>query len=411
MQMTLPQMAPAGQMEYWAGYTFSMPLGDQWKWCSGVVLTPKYAKRAARECRGLPVMMDNGAFAAWRDQKTLGFDEHVGQLIAGIEGLGRVPDRIILPDIVADGVASLERSKRAIAPLASRYGHKRLWLPIQENMDVQQVLGMAKTMGGLFVGGATKKWKMDITKLVRWYDGDVPIHIGRLSKSRELAEAIYAGANSFDTTTFMRQQHVNQDIKWHDRFRLCVEQCIMGDSVILLSGGPDSVALLEYCKQQDRKVACCLWVDYGQPARHQEYKHAQAAANHYGVRLEVRKVALGLGDMGEGKEAQVVPGRNAILCTIAANLAASCGAEEVMIGCVQEDAKDYADCTLQYIDSLNAVTRPFGVKLVAPWAELSKSNVIKMIPSHVETWSCYSNSLVACGKCNACLGRQHAIAS
>lgn len=405
MQLSLPQITPLKRLEYWAGYTFSMPLGDQWKWCRGVVLTPRYARRAAKECRGLPVMMDNGAFAAWKNGVALPFSEHMSQLIGGIETLGRTPERIILPDIVADGAASFARSKKSIELLAARYGLNRLWLPIQEGMDVHEAMRVAKNMGGIFIGGATKQWKLDVVRYLRWYNKTIPVHIGRLSKPQELAEAVYVGANSFDTTTFMRQQHINRKIKWHDRFRLCVEQAIMGDNIILLSGGPDSVALLEHCKQRGSSVACCLWIDYGQPARHQEYKHAQAAADRYGVRLEVRKVSLGLGDMGEGVGAQVVPGRNAVLCTIAANLAASCGAKHVLIGSVMEDAKNYADCTTKYVRDLTAITKPFGVQVLAPWTYQRKAEVAKLIPPDLDTWSCYSSDNNPCGECASCKQR------
>lgn len=403
-QLSLPQMAPSRQLEYWAGYSFGMPLCDQWKWCSGVVFTPRWAKRVRRECRGLPLMLDNGAFAAWRDGVDLDFDQHVESLHVAINEIGEVPDRIILPDIVAGGSASLVRSMRAIDDLA-QYGKSKMWLPVQEGMDINLAMGVASDLGGIFVGGATKEWKIQITKWLRNHNRDIKIHVGRLSKPHELAEAIYAGASSFDTTTFMRQQTINKHIKWHNRFRLCVEQAIMGDLIILLSGGPNSVALLEHAKNNDINVACALFVDYGQPSKKKEYRHAMRAAQYYGVRLEVRKVQVGLGDMAEGKGVEVVPVRNAILCTIAANLAASCGANSVMIGAVASDAVTYADCTEKYIESLNTLTSPFCVSVMAPWVNTSHKEVGRLVPIELETWSCYRLGEEPCLECPACRAR------
>lgn len=396
------------KMDYWAGYTFGMPLGNQWRWCAGVVLTPRWAKKAKNDCLGLPIMLDNGAFPAWRDGIEISAEEQITSMINAIEVLGSVPERIILPDIVAGGYNSFDRSVKSI-PSFAKFGLKRLWLPIQENMNLNDALFIADILGGVFIGGACKKWKMDTVAKIRKERPEMPIHVGRISKSNEMSEAVSSGVTSFDTTTFMRQQKANKKINWLDRFKSFVEVKIMGENVILLSGGPDSVALLQHCKNRNLSVACGLWIDYGQPARKKEYEHAKKAAEFYGVRLEVRKVKLNLGDMGDMGTPQVVPGRNAVLVSIAANVAASCGADCVMIGCVMEDAKNYPDCTTQYARALSAITKPFGVQVLAPWTYQRKSDVMAMIPEGLNTWSCYSGGNRPCETCKACEGRLQAL--
>lgn len=205
-------------------------------------------------------------------------------------------------------------------------------------------------------------------------------------------------------------------------------------SVVLLSGGLDSAVTTAVATAAGR--VAFMHVNYGQRTEARELKAFNAIANHYGAK-ERLVVDLGfLRDIGRSAltdetiavpkglpkttvralivPVTYVPFRNAVLLSIAVSWAETIGASAVYIGAVEEDSSGYPDCRREFIEGFNGVvqlgTKPeTRIKIKAPLIKLKKSAIVKKgiklkAPLHL-TWSCYTDSLLACGECESCLLR------
>jgi 7-cyano-7-deazaguanine synthase len=179
-------------------------------------------------------------------------------------------------------------------------------------------------------------------------------------------------------------------------------------SVLLLSGGIDSTAVLvEY---HDR-ITRCLFVDYGQPAVVEEKRAASRMADRFGIEFLVATVrGMNLGSMSDAPGvpgARVVVGRNAVLISLAANVAGVGG--DVWIGCHLDDFEEYHDCREEWLFQMMAALKMgYNVRVRAPFASLPKASVrAKLASQQIEfsnLWSCYAPQApdVPCGTCNSC---------
>ena len=181
--------------------------------------------------------------------------------------------------------------------------------------------------------------------------------------------------------------------------------------VVLWSGGLDSTVLLEKARQ-DGRLHTALWFRYPHPANSYEYTAAEKmrrtmpdlpyvelAAPLFGTDA----LATGIGTPGP----RVVPGRNAVFISLAVNYAAATGADEVWFGANREDAADYPDCRLAFIDAMNIASRPFGVHVFAPLMHSTRAQILKdaarLGVDPAACWSCYEpRDGKPCGECNSC---------
>lgn len=144
--------------------------------------------------RRRPFALDNGAF---KDQGSgLPFDgeaflRHVEQ-VAPLS-----PDFIVLPDIVAGGLASLELSLSWVLRLR---GAAPLYLPLQDGMAEADILPHLATVDGLFVGGGDA-WKLSTGAALCAFGRahGKPVHIGRAGTKKKVAWALRSGATSLDS--------------------------------------------------------------------------------------------------------------------------------------------------------------------------------------------------------------------
>lgn len=170
--------------------------------------------------------------------------------------------------------------------------------------------------------------------------------------------------------------------------------------VHLLSGGLDSVTLLYDLRGNGHRVHCLL-VDYGQP----HVKELQFAEQHC-KRLDVlwtRMVIPRLGGLVDGQ--WVVPGRNAILISLAVSLAMRATAESVTIGCNADDEGSFHDCSRQFMDHMNAATMSgYKVEVCAPYIAKRKWEIAAMAKDMGVSgvWYCYAGAESPCLKCPAC---------
>lgn len=152
----------------------------------------------ALRSEGFRYALDNGAWTA--HQQGTPFD--AGKFEFALEKMGRGADWIVLPDIVAGGLRSLDMSLRwldrclAFAPVL---------LPVQNGMeraDVQRLLGPRV---GIFVGGDTA-WKCET--MPEWgrvaRDVGCHLHVGRVNSRRRIKLCHTCGVDSFDGTSVTR---------------------------------------------------------------------------------------------------------------------------------------------------------------------------------------------------------------
>lgn len=222
------------RLQIYAGYSWGMSTRELDDFITGVIVAPKHAERASKErrlretcrhryCGGRPleaevwdeeledvdtplaVMLDNGAYPAYRDGRELSFVEQLDGLFRALEFF---PDAawIVAPDVVAEPRRSWARTTRSLAKLASA-GLHRVLVPFQNGMDLDQVAGLARELeSGVFVGG-TLDWKLSAA--ARLEELGLYVHVGRVASDAQLAACARHGVASIDSTSFLRRQHHN----------------------------------------------------------------------------------------------------------------------------------------------------------------------------------------------------------
>jgi 7-cyano-7-deazaguanine synthase len=173
----------------------------------------------------------------------------------------------------------------------------------------------------------------------------------------------------------------------------------------LLSGGLDSVTLLHDLKMQGHSVHCVMF-DYKQ--RHvQELTFAKWHCHRLGVLFTTIDLPP-LGGLTE--ESWIVPNRNAIMLSLAVNLAVKSGADTVTIGCNKEDEAGFPDCRMAFIKLFNTMlmTSEIRVEVCAPYLDKSKAWIARLASDLEiklsEVWTCYQpTSTGPCGVCPACV--------
>ena len=199
-------------------------------------------------------------------------------------------------------------------------------------------------------------------------------------------------------------------------------------AIVLASGGLDSAVCLAEAVQ-DFEVSL-LHINYGQRTEARELQAFQDLADHY--RISRRLVAdisylkeiggsslvddslaveVGLPEEGQQVPSTYVPFRNAHILCVGMSWAEVTGAEALYIGAVQEDGSGYPDCTQDFYDKFAAAaeagTKPdTRVAICTPLIKMSKGQIVTRglelgAPLHL-TWSCYTDSDLACGQCESC---------
>lgn len=199
-------------------------------------------------------------------------------------------------------------------------------------------------------------------------------------------------------------------------------------SVLLLSGGVDSLVLLAREVRAGRAPRLCVSFDYGQRHR-RELEAAWQIAGVYRVphttlRLPpepfTASALTGGGDVPKGlhfadpaQAATVVPNRNMTMLALAGGLAVKCGAKAVLFGAHAGDAAVYADCRAGFVAAVSeAMVLACGVRVEAPFLTMDKAAVVALgaglgVPFAL-AWSCYVGGDEPCGECGACAERQGA---
>ena len=202
------------------------------------------------------------------------------------------------------------------------------------------------------------------------------------------------------------------------------------DSIIIVSGGMDSVTLL--CEYKDR-IAVGVSFDYGSNHNAREIPFARQHCEILGIEHIVIDLAFmpqyfksslldGAGAVPEGHYADdnikstVVPFRNGIMLSIAAGIAESRGLKYVMMANHSGDHTIYPDCRQEFVNAMNEATKAGtfpGIEILAPYTGITKAEIARRGKAlgidYSKTWSCYKGGEYHCGKCGTCVERKEAM--
>ena len=202
------------------------------------------------------------------------------------------------------------------------------------------------------------------------------------------------------------------------------------DSVIILSGGMDSVTLLHYRKE---RIALAVSFDYGSNHNVREIECARRQCENLGIEHLVIPLDFmgiyfrsslfeGADSIPEGHYADenmkstVVPFRNGIMLSVACGLAESRGLRHVMMANHGGDHAIYPDCRPEFVTSMSDAMRNGtyeGVDILAESTNITKSDIArlgkKLGVDYSMTYSCYKGGAKHCGRCGTCIERKEAM--
>src|SRR5574344_847085 len=204
----------------------------------------------------------------------------------------------------------------------------------------------------------------------------------------------------------------------------------MKDSIIIVSGGMDSITML-YDKKDE--IAMGISFDYGSNHNKREIPFAEMHCK----RLSIPHITIPLDFMhkyfkssllegadaipegnydDENMKSTVVPFRNGIMLSIAIGMAESKGLKKVLIANHAGDHTIYPDCRPEFIDAINHAAQAGNyvkAQVTAPYTNITKSDIARIGKrlglDYKETWSCYKGGEKHCGKCGTCRERKEAL--
>lgn len=201
------------------------------------------------------------------------------------------------------------------------------------------------------------------------------------------------------------------------------------DSVIVVSGGMDSVTLMH--EYRDR-VALAVTFDYGSNhnAREIECARRQCAAlgiehlviplmfmaEYFESSLLAGAEAIPEGNYDDSNmKSTVVPFRNGIMLSVACGLAESRGLRHVLIANHGGDHAIYPDCRAEFVKAIGEAMRAGtyeGVDIMAPYTDMTKADIAArgaaLGVDYSLTYSCYKGGARHCGRCGTCRERKEA---
>ena len=203
----------------------------------------------------------------------------------------------------------------------------------------------------------------------------------------------------------------------------------MKDSVIIVSGGMDSITMLYEFKDQ---IALGVSFNYGSNHNNREIPFAEMHCK----RLGIPHITIDLGFMPqyfkssllegadaipegnydeENMKSTVVPFRNGIMLSIAVGIAESHRLKRVYIANHGGDHAIYPDCRPEFITAIDAAAKAgtyIHVGVEAPYTHWRKEDIAlrghQLGINYAETWSCYKGGEKHCGTCGTCRERKEA---
>lgn len=204
----------------------------------------------------------------------------------------------------------------------------------------------------------------------------------------------------------------------------------MKDSIIIVSGGMDSITLL-YDRQDS--IALGISFDYGSNHNANEIPLAQKHCRKLGIRHIIIDLGFihqhfksslleGANAIPDGNyneenmKSTVVPFRNGIMLSIAAGIAESHNLTKILIANHGGDHTIYPDCRPGFIQAMDDAVSAgtfVDVHIEAPYTHLTKTEIASRGKNlgidYSETWSCYKGGDIHCGTCGTCVERKEAL--
>ncbi len=206
----------------------------------------------------------------------------------------------------------------------------------------------------------------------------------------------------------------------------------MRKSIILISGGLDSVVTLGIAKEE-YNIELGLTFDYGQKPSKEEILAAKKVCEYYNIRHEVIKLdwlkAITHTALVSSKEAPEnnlgtvssmksvwVPNRNGLFLNIAAAFADAEGYTDILFGANAQEGKTFPDNTPEFRERINSVfefSTLVKPKVQAPLINYSKDDIVRIalekgVPLELVR-SCYNSAKKNCGKCESCVNLKRAL--
>lgn len=200
-------------------------------------------------------------------------------------------------------------------------------------------------------------------------------------------------------------------------------------SLIILSGGMDSVTLLYYRRED---ISLAVTFDYGSNHNKREIECAKYHCELLGIEHIIIPLTFmhdyfksslldGADAIPEGHYASdnmkstVVPFRNGIMLSIACGLAESHNLSKVLIANHYGDHAIYPDCRQSFITAMESAMQNgtyANVGIDAPFTNLTKTDIAllgkRLNVDYSKTYSCYKGGEKHCGKCGTCVERKEA---
>ena len=208
----------------------------------------------------------------------------------------------------------------------------------------------------------------------------------------------------------------------------------MNKSIILLSGGLDSLVALGYSKlNNDYNVQLALTFDYGQKSAISEIKSSSEICDFYNIEHKVIKldwlkeitntalvsdneIPVNGFETVNSASSVWVPNRNSLFLNIAAAFSDSYGYKYILYGANKEEGRIFSDNTEEF---RLQITKTFEYstlvqpKVIAPLINYSKSDIVRVAVENVMPLelvrSCYNSGEKHCGECESCFYLKRAL--
>ncbi len=206
----------------------------------------------------------------------------------------------------------------------------------------------------------------------------------------------------------------------------------MNKSIILLSGGLDSLVCLGLCRDK-YNVELAITFDYGQKSAEKELRASKQLCDYYKLSHKIIKLDWlkeithtsivssdvlpeGTDDPEKSAKAVWVPNRNGLFLNIAASFADSGSYNYIILGANKEEGLTFPDNTYEFA---NRVTAEFEYstmvkpKVLVPLINYDKNDIVSLalkesMPLEL-VQSCYDSTEGHCGKCESCTRLKNAL--
>lgn len=199
----------------------------------------------------------------------------------------------------------------------------------------------------------------------------------------------------------------------------------MNKSIILLSGGLDSIVALAECKEK-YGIELALTFDYGQKSLVQEISASKKICEFYNIKHKIIKLDW-LKEISnsslvkdeaipeknfeteENTKSVWIPNRNGLFLNIAACFADSFNYNYIIFGANKDEATTFPDNTEEFrakISETFETSTLIKPKVIAPLINYTKNDIVKIaikkgVPLEFVR-SCYNSGERHCGKCASC---------